>query len=183
MSKDNQIQNWLLDFQNSISIKLGSVKMQKKIKRNGSSSTGASKRKRERPVIQDIQTESWVPERETEICSGSKPLTILWTRGSVSGKSTALPRKLLSRGTVTGLKGPSRVVGIPPWTNLKLTVRIMNSATVGNVNKPIYLFNKLKPTQIFWMGLEERGTKDLKVKEQVEERPTNLELKSAWGHL
>lgn len=30
----------------------------------------------------------------------------------MSGKSTALPRKLTSYGVVTGLNGPSRVVGI-----------------------------------------------------------------------
>lgn len=50
-----------------------------------------------------------------EICSGSKPLTRRRTLGSESGKSTALPRRLRSKGTVTGRKGPSRVVGIGGW--------------------------------------------------------------------
>ncbi|KAL5998740.1 hypothetical protein ACLOJK_009687 [Asimina triloba] len=65
-----------------------------------------------RPVIQEIHTASGVAESETEICSGSKPLTRLKTRGSVGGRSTALPRKLRSNGTVAGRNGPSSVVGI-----------------------------------------------------------------------
>lgn len=69
----------------------------------------------EQPVTQDIQTESWEVERDTEICSGSKPRTRRRTRGSVSGKSTATPRKAGSNGTVTGSKGPSRVDGIWQW--------------------------------------------------------------------
>lgn len=71
-------------------------------------------RTKREPVIQEIQTESSVAERETEICSGSQPLTRLCTRGSESGRSTAWPRNAPSRsGTVTGSNGPSSVVGIP----------------------------------------------------------------------
>ena len=87
------------------------------------------KRERERPVTQDIQTESWFVERETEICSGFQPWTVLWTRGSVSGKSMACPRKILSRGTVTGLKGPSSVVGIAPLKKVKVSITTETTST------------------------------------------------------
>lgn len=87
------------------------------------------------PVIQEIQTESWVEERETEICSGSKPSTVLWTLGSVSGKSMAFPLKLSSSGLVTGLKGPSSVVGIaiaiaPLANNIDVIVNVRTSERI-----------------------------------------------------
>lgn len=87
------------------------------------------------PVIQEIQTESEAEERETEICSGSYPVTVLCTRGSVSGKSVACPLNLSSKGTVTGLKGPSSVVGISPFAGT-----IPNTIKKANPIK----FNKFK---------------------------------------
>lgn len=68
------------------------------------------------PVTQETQTESKDEEREREICSGWNPLTLLRTLGSSSGKSIAFPRNDSSKGIVTGLKGPSRVVFICPST-------------------------------------------------------------------
>ena len=64
------------------------------------------------PVIQETHMESKSEERDREICSGSKPVTWRRTRGSVSGKSIAFPRRDVSNGTVTGTNGPSNVDGI-----------------------------------------------------------------------
>lgn len=88
------------------------------------------------PVIHEIQTEWYCAESEIEICSGSKPLTRRLTLGSESGKSTALPRKLSSNGTVTGSNGPSRVDGIitpPPSTKMNPAIATAQKSLSGKI--------------------------------------------------
>lgn len=83
------------------------------------------------PVIHEIQTESSVAERETEICSGSNPLAWRMTRGSDSGTSTANPLNLIwSSGDVTGSNGPSSVVGIEPLRDSSNKIKITQTRAI-----------------------------------------------------